>query len=272
MPRVSLISDFGTETHYPVLLKIRLLETDPSIDLIEITHHIEPFNILEAAQILKATYLEFPANSIHLIAIDSSLKPTNKVLVYQIQSQWFVSVNESLLELIAENLEVFRYSVQLPESITGISSTFSEKYYFPFVLQQLLSEKPENFLKPEAQNEKIANLQPVVEKDRIRATVLYVDSYGNAIVNLTKKQFHELARNRPFQLFYHQSSFLEQISLNYHHVESGEHFAVFNDSDYLEIGIREGNGAKLLGMRQGSAVMIFFRDKTQKPISKPIAS
>lgn len=258
MPRVSIISDLGAESHYPVQLKIRLKDTFPGLDLIEITHNIRAFDTLEAAQVLRATYAEFTDETIHLIAVDSHWHSGREVLVYRLKNQWFVTLNEKILELAFEHQEVFRYVLPMPDDIVSAKSTFTEKYYFPFVLRVLTADKPEQFLKPYQSKESIGSLHAVVEADQIRTTVVYIDPYGNAIVNVTRPVFIEAAKRRPYRVHYYQNSYLNRIYKNYHSVEEGQEFMVFNDSDYLEIGVRNGNGAQLLALKPGGSIIIEF--------------
>src|SRR5690606_24501810 len=83
--------------------------------------------------------------------------------------------------------------------------------------------------------------QPTLGDDLIKGTVIHEDKYGNVIVNITEKLFHEIGAGNPFTIYFKNSRyFIESISSNYYDVPMGEKLALFNDDGFLEIAINKG--------------------------------
>ena len=51
---------------------------------------MSPFNIAEAAYIIKNAYKNFPEGTIHIIGIDAELTPENKHIVVQLNGHYFI--------------------------------------------------------------------------------------------------------------------------------------------------------------------------------------
>lgn len=55
-----------------------MLSINPSLRFVDLTHHIEPFNITEGALVLKSHYRYFPKGSIFLGVVDPGLAPKER--------------------------------------------------------------------------------------------------------------------------------------------------------------------------------------------------
>jgi S-adenosylmethionine hydrolase len=75
---VVLLTDFGERDGFVGVLKGVMLSINPSLRFIDLTHHIEPFNITEGALVLKAHYRYFSKGSIFLGVVDPGLAPKER--------------------------------------------------------------------------------------------------------------------------------------------------------------------------------------------------
>ena len=73
MSIITLTTDLGTKDHYLASLKAAIYSQSEDIKIIDITHEIDQFNILEAGLTVKNCFKDFPQNTIHIIAIDDEL-------------------------------------------------------------------------------------------------------------------------------------------------------------------------------------------------------
>jgi S-adenosylmethionine hydrolase len=71
MSIITLTTDFGIKDHFTANIKGAILSELPEANIIDISHQISPFNILEAAYIIQNSYKSFPTNTIHIIGVDS---------------------------------------------------------------------------------------------------------------------------------------------------------------------------------------------------------
>jgi len=102
-------------------------------------------------------------------------------------------------------------------------------------------------------------LAPVMGKDYLRGTVLYTDAFGNAILNVSKKLFKRVGRERPFALFFKNNTPLTRVCNHYGEVPVGEPLCLFNSAGLLEIAVHMGNASNLFSLRPDDTVQIEFK-------------
>ena len=66
MPIVTLTSDFGWNDYYVALIKGAILCENQDINIIDISHNINNYDIVQGAFILKNSYKSFPKGTIHI--------------------------------------------------------------------------------------------------------------------------------------------------------------------------------------------------------------
>jgi S-adenosylmethionine hydrolase len=110
-------------------------------------------------------------------------------------------------------------------------------------------------------------LRPVLDNNLINGSVIYIDSFSNAITNVTKETFEKIGAGKPYEIFIQSNHYrIDKINETYEDSLSGELLAIFNSVDLLEIAINHGAAADLLNLNINSAVRIKFYD--EKPGSK----
>ena len=72
-PLITLTTDFGLYDPFVGIMKGVILNIEPGARIIDITHNIEPHNILQAARVLGATYPWYPRKTIHIIVVDPNV-------------------------------------------------------------------------------------------------------------------------------------------------------------------------------------------------------
>ena len=106
---------------------------------------------------------------------------------------------------------------------------------------------------------------PLVESNLIRGMIIYIDSYGNAITNITIDLFKQIGNGRDFTIMLPRSKYnISELSRNYADVPEGEPLALFSSSGNLQIAINKGvesmgGGAnKLLGLKLNDIIQVEF--------------
>ena len=118
------------------------------------------------------------------------------------------------------------------------------------VVNQLVNgESIKNIGNPEAKYLQKIHLRPTFENNSIDGQIIFIDSFENVIVNITREQFEEQRKGRNFQIVFKRDETIEQISETYADVPEGEKLALFNSAGYLEIAINKGNAAGLFGLK-----------------------
>jgi len=60
MSIITLLTDFGIDDAYVGIMKGVILSVNPSAVIIDITHQIDPQDLIEAAYVIKSSYRYFP--------------------------------------------------------------------------------------------------------------------------------------------------------------------------------------------------------------------
>ena len=258
MPIITLITDFGTKDFYAGALKGQILSEIPAIQLVDISHRVEAFNINEAAFCLKNAYAHFPENTVHLVLVNDDFSNDLRCLAVKHKGHYFLGFDNGMFNLAFEGE---------PELAVELSISGEADMYRPAVFQQLLIATAKELLggRPISQLgrqvhhiKQRTGIQPVTQESVLRGTVIYIDEFENAITNITKTLFEDNQKGRQFDLLFKRNERLSEISRDYNAVPEGEKLCSFNSSGYLEIAINKGRASSLLGLRLGDTIQIDF--------------
>ena len=257
MSIVTITSDFGLKDPYLAILKGQLVGQLPEIQIIDIAHDVEKFNIPQAAYIIKSAYVNFPPNTVHLVSVGIRSADMDFVIIKH-QQQYFIGLDSGLFSIVFENEPIIAYRLNL--SAPPELSSFPEKAIAVQAASHLLrGGVPEVIAEPIQALRAMISYAPVIQDNTIRASVVHVDSYGNLITNLTKEIFHKNVMGRNVEISFRQTrEKVTSISRYYSDVEGGETVALFNSTGHLEIAFLLGNASGMLGIRINDTISIDF--------------
>jgi S-adenosylmethionine hydrolase len=257
MPVVTLTTEWKPDDIYSGIIKGRLCSLCPGTTIIDNAWGIPAFNIAQASFIIRNTYINYPEGSVHIICIHSEAAKEQDYLVVKSRGHFFIGTDNGIFNLIL-NSE--------PEDIIKIDSegVSDELEVFARAATAILSGKsPDQLGTPvKSFNEKYP-LRATIEKDRIIGSIIFIDSYGNAISNITRDVFFRVFENREFRIMMQSTrNYTDTISLNYSDVPDNNMLARFNRLDLLEISINGADVCKVLSIEIGSVVLIESKLKT----------
>lgn len=263
----------GYRDYYVAAVKGIIYNIVPDIIIIDISHHISPFDIAQASFILRNTYPNFPPGTIHIIGVNpEKVKRTgafdmrdevNHVIIKH-EGQYFIGADNGIFSLLFDQVPEDIYEITLD---TGVEhSTFPTRDVFAKIACLISSGMPLDEMGKRVNSVKERSVfRPVAEENIIRGTVIYIDSYGNVITNITQSLFNHTGKGRPFTIFFRREDYdITEISRNYSNVPEGEKVALFGSSGYLEIAINkgvEGSGggaSSLFGLKVNDTIRIEF--------------
>lgn len=255
MAIITLTSDFGHRDAYVAILKATLLSKDPNLVIIDISHEIEAANIAHGAFIVGSAYQNFPANTVHLVAVDSLGSKENKFIAAEIEGHFFIGSDNGLLSLISE-WEAEKV-VLLSE---GEPTTFPAKDVMAEAAVSLASGAIlEDLGKDYADMKKYLRRTVKANKQEIVGNVVHIDHYGNLLTNILKQDFDILSKDKKFTIGIGKE-YIKEINKSPSDVEAGDCFVLFNHLGVLEIGIKNGHAAQLLGLEYDSSIWIKFTE------------
>lgn len=248
MPIITLTSDIGQQDYFVGAIKGQLLQVNPQFNIVDISHQLLPYNVLQAAFTVKAVLAHFPAGTLHLVLVGLFEKQPDHLLLVQHQDQYIGCANNGIINMILEDVPHKVVAINLPEHqpktaigcITAWAKAFHQLNNGASWTQLGNTDVPVAITHP---------LRPSARHDSVDAQVLYIDNFENVILNITQEEFELQRRGRKFKIVVRRDEFIEKISENYADVPDGEKLALFNAAGYLEIALKKGNAASLMGFQ-----------------------
>ena len=260
MPILTLTTDWGLRDHYLASFKGEILSRLPTLQIIDISHEVEKFNTMQAAYIIQNSFQKFPKGTIHYIGLtgNENCSLTNPFVIIQVNGHYLIGEDNGIFTLIIgrNEKEIFRLPIE------GNASKKDHRLELIETIKKLAEGTPLNKLgKEETIIQESYFAQPTVDAQTIRGTIIFIDTFGNAIVNITKDLFDKEKRERKFLIQLRKSDYdVPKISLTYEDAVVGEILALFNQDGFLEIALNKGSASKLLGLKLMDPIRIEFYD------------
>jgi S-adenosylmethionine hydrolase len=257
MAIITLTSDFGESDHYVGALKGTILTADPSQVIVDITHHIQNFDLSHGAFVLKSSYPTFPNGSIHLVAVDTVGNQGNTQLAVQLDDHFFLLNDHGLLGLISDDEP--QTVVELPWSQEQPSTFPALEVLAPAAIALAKGTSIKKLGKHRSEYHKMVGRRMRANKHEIIGHVVRVDHYGNLITNIGKEEFYRLNKGKEYTILIGREKF-RRLNNSINETGSGDCFVIFNSLGLLEVGINKGNASELMGLKFDSPIKISFED------------
>ncbi len=105
MSIITLLSDYGSRGSKISKAKALLLSEISTSIIVDVSHEISPFNIVEAAYITKRSYNNYPRNTIHIIDVDAQYNPEKSLIVSYFDNHYFITADNGFMSLLSKNLK-----------------------------------------------------------------------------------------------------------------------------------------------------------------------
>lgn len=275
MSFITLTTDFGTKDHFVGAVKGAIYSELPDAKIVDITHHITPFNITETAYILKNTYKSFPDKTIHIVGVDSELSVDNKHIAIELDNHYFICPDNGLIAMIAAEIKPTKIveinihnhidtSFPVLDVFVQVASHIARGGSLNVIGKEITTYKDSIEIRP-----KVNKLQTV-----IIGGIIYIDNYGNVITNINRKLFNSIGKGRDFTIVARRYTF-KKIYNRYNEIVDysvpkekrsydGGKLAIFNSAGFLEIAIYRSNlntvggASTLLGLGYRDTITIEF--------------
>ena len=259
MAIVTLTTDWASGDYYTALLKGAILQSCQNVTIIDITHHIQPFNSIQAAFIMRNACPTFPAGSIHLLGVNSEPSPNNKMVAIQVNEHFYVGVDDGVFSLALDEEPI--HVIEMPEIDATEMAGFRALPLFVYATKELSDGKGITNIGKSCELKKGIRTNANYDESSISGIVTYVDVFGNVISNVTHDLFEKIGRGRAFEITVQNNyNRITQISNYYDDVPMGSLVAIFNSFDLLEIAMNQVNFAKLESLDTRSSIRIKFFD------------
>ena len=275
MSIITLITDFGHKDYFVGALKGKILSEQKEAVIVDISHEIDLFNTLEASYCIEAAYSNFPKGTIHIIGVDSERVGDTQHIAMQWDDHYFICADNGILNTLIQK--------KIPQKIVAITihdrlnTDVSDMDVFAAVACHISRGGLLNVIGKEIQSLKsISVLTSTISDDlaEIKGQIVYIDSFGNCVTNISQKQFNDTVRGRKFEIIIKNKK-ITRLHKSYSDFPvsdtkqlkdlEGDFLALFNENGYLEIAIYKsnpktvGSAATLLGLHFRDSISVKFK-------------
>lgn len=257
MPRITLLTDFGTRDGYVGAVKGVISSIFPGVLLDDISHDLDPGDIRGASLALERYWDRFARGTVHLVVVDPGVGTTRRALAVEVERRFLVVPDNGIATPIlgsglpwrAVNLEPGAY-LEAPESRTfhGRDLFAPAAAYLArgIHLSRLGSPVDDPVLLP----------QPAVQREAesVVGEVVVVDRFGNLVTNLDGGL---LEGAEIVEIVGHRIP----VGKTYGEVEPGKLLALANSDRRVEVAARDDSAARLLDVEAGVEVRITVRSQ-----------
>lgn len=273
-PPITLTTDFGYDDAYVAAVKGAILSVNPEAGIIDISHSIEPQNVLQGAFLLSVAYRYFPKQSIHVAVVDPGVGSDRRGVILKTPSAFFVAPDNGVLSYVIDDLSplegrppmrgtgnlkevVFKTGVEVV-AITDprfwrhpVSPTFHSRDIFgPVAAGLSLGISLYEF------GEKVNSLlvlsvpKPTLDVEgTLIGQVLHIDRFGNLITNIRSGDLPGK------DVVIEVAGYCIQGISTYYAQKEGI-MAIPGSSGYLEVSLREGSACDFLGSIAGDEIKV----------------
>lgn len=195
-PVITLTTDFGTRDHYVSVLKGVILGITPNAVIVDISHEVEPFQIMQAAYILRHALPHFPPETIHLAVVDPGVGSSRRILLAGYQGQLVVAPDNGLITLLHHDFaaEAMHVVENRKFFLPNVSTTFHGRDIMAPVAAHLAAGTPPHEFGRTTDHVEVLDvaLKATCEQQRLIGQALYADRFGNIVTNIDHSQLTAL--------------------------------------------------------------------------------
>lgn len=266
---ITFLTDFGLRDDFVGTCHGVIKRIAPEAQIIDITHGIPPQQVLQGALVLAST-LPYMPEGVHLAVVDPGVGGDRRALALRSgDGRLHVGPDNGLLLPAAERLGGVAEAHELENAayaLTPISKTFHGRDVFAPAAAYLASGVEPAELGPARDPGALVRLdiaEPEVGRTRIRATVLYVDHFGNIQLNLTRDHLERVGIEPGTQLElglgFGPDRYYATAARTFADLRRGEIMLYEDAYQNVAVAISGGDAASMLRARPGAELIISVR-------------
>jgi S-adenosylmethionine hydrolase len=244
-PIITLLTDFGTADGYVAEMKGVILSLVPEAHVVDVSHDIAPQDVDGARLAVARFWRKFPPGTVHVVVVDPGVGSARAAIAVASDGRFLVGPDNGALSpaLLVAGARVV--SLAIP---AHAAPTFHGRDVFAPAAAALALGTPIDALGSPTLDVVIKRTpEPRRLADgSIEGRVITIDRFGNAVTNLLALRASSVEVNGTTL----------PIRRSYSDVQSGEAVALVGSTGLIELAVRDGHGARALGLERGSVVFL----------------
>jgi hypothetical protein len=248
---IALLTDFGLKDGFVGTVKGVIKSINPSVDIVDISHDIASFDILEGALVLKASYKYFPKSTVFTVVVDPGVGTKRNAIIVKTENYIFVAPDNGVLSFITEEERIEKIIKINNEKYTlkKDNNTFHGRDIFAPVSAYITKGVPIYEFGIELKNiKKIKLAKPVYGENSIEGQIIKFDKFGNGITNI---EFID-----KFKTGYVNNVKIHGIINSFLEGEKGKLYLIKGSFGYYEVATPLSSAKELFNLKEGDKVII----------------
>lgn len=258
-PIITLTTDYGTNDHLVGVMKGVVLSINPDAHIVDITHGVIPYDVLDGALTIGQAYKYFPPKTIHVVVVDPGVGTTRRPILVASDQHYLVAPDNGVLSSVYDQTEaLYGWHITAEHYFRNpVSSTFHGRDIFAPVAAWLSkSWQTASFGEPITDFVRFAIPKPKAAGNTIKGIVLRIDAFGNLMTNFTTQDVPAFAAADGKFTIRAGTAQISKVLPTFAQGAAGEPIGVIGSSGYLEISVNKGNAARTLGLARGAEVTV----------------
>jgi S-adenosylmethionine hydrolase len=265
-PTIVFMTDFGVVDDSVALCRGVMYSIMPDVRIVDLTHEVTPFSILDGARFLFGATPYFPAGTVFVVVIDPTVGSTRKAIVARSKrGQYFVLPDNGLLTLVEQRdgIEAVREITNADWMIgTKMSSTFHGRDIFSPVGAHMARGDDWTKVGPEFAVKDLVRLElkaSTVDDRGLHGTVIATDGpFGNLVTNVSAEDFFKLGYQRGQDVPVHVAGREMTIKFvkTFSDVPVGQPLLYIDSRGRLAMAVNQNSFAATYGVKVPSALEI----------------
>ncbi len=260
---VTLLTDFGQHDHFVAAMKGVILGINPHVRFVDLSHHITPHRIEEAAYVLKSAYRYFPEGTVHVAVVDPGVGSRRRALLATSSRYFFLAPDNGLLSYALEDesgVDV-RQIENKQYRLDAEGATFDGRDLFaPCAAWLTRGQQAGSYGRLIQDYARLPKQKPDLRMGVLSGRVLYVDHFGNVITSITPYDLREwrgvTKRSEQEAVVSLAGHAIQGLVTSYAEGMAQVPGALINSHGQLEIFLKEGRASDLLHVGIGDAVEV----------------
>lgn len=258
---ITLLTDFGDRDSFVASMKGVILTINPHATLVDLSHHVPPHSVEDAAYLLNSCYRYFPDGTVHVAVVDPGVGSARRPLIAKNERYFFLAPDNGLLtHILADSSEIeVREIENKAYRLTSLGRTFDGRDLFAPAAAWLTKQQPfASFGRLIDDCKTFTISKPKWEAKVLVGEIVLVDRFGNLISNLTQQHLEEVrlsmkGRQLSFRI---GKQNIEGLVASYSEGTEEQPFALINSDGRLEVFVKEASAADLFKVGKGARVEV----------------
>lgn len=258
---ITLLTDFGDRDSFVASMKGVVLTINPQATFVDLSHHVPPHSVDDAAYLLNSCYRYFPKGTVHVAVVDPGVGSERRALIAKSERYFFLAPDNGLLSyVLAGNREMEVREIENKDyRLPSAGHTFDGRDLFAPAAAWLTKQQSfESFGRLVTDCKAFTIATPTWEGKTLVGEIVHVDRFGNLISNLTQQHLEKVRAVTKGQ----QPSIrigkriIEGLAASYSEGTAEQPLALINSDGRLEMFVKEASAADLLKAGRGARVEV----------------